>query len=135
MKISTAPNSSQLTRSQGPKPPSTNGPEPGEHSLDSFFAADAALVVAGLGILAAPALAGATLGMAGVAAAAAGGAVLDYVLPAQSADGSDSKLASTITLAALAGTGAVLGAPAVLATAGLLGACGLMLSWVDTYHG
>lgn len=103
--------------------------QPREESLDSYFAADAAVVVGGLGLLTAPALAGASLGLAGVAAAAAGGAVLDYILP----DYQSESFSSTTALAALAGTGAVLGVPAVLATAGVLGACGLMLSWVDTY--
>lgn len=103
--------------------------------LDSFFAADAALVVGGLGILAAPAMAGAAFGVAGIAAATAGGALLDTFVPDSSPSEPSSKFSGAITLAALAGTGAVLGAPGVLAAAAVAGACGLMLSWADTFHG
>ena len=117
------------------QPPSHRAPisPPKEEGLDAYFAADAALVVGGLGLLAAPAVAGATLGLAGVATAAVGGAVLDHFVSDENPDPNASKYAATVTLATLAGAGAVLGMPAVLATAGVLGACGLMLSLVDTY--
>lgn len=104
-------------------------------SLDSYFVADAAMVIGGLGILAAPAVAGAAFGVAGIAAAAAGGAVLDAVVPDSNPSEPHSEFSGAVSLAALAGAGAVLGGPGILATAGVLGVCGVLLSWVDTFGG